>query len=75
MSFFTILLIVFLITFIIEIITTIKKRSKAGEILIYVTYESRVSQIFNLIAASIILPLYFLIFYKRFKRSVEYNKA
>jgi len=69
--YFPIIYIAFLILLLIEIIKTIKKRSKAGEILIYVTYESRASQIFNLIAASIVLLLYFWIFYKRLKRVVS----
>lgn len=71
MRFFTILLIAFLIMLFIEIMATIKKRSKAGEMLVFVTYENRASQIFNLIAASIVIPLYFWIFYKRLKRVVS----
>lgn len=56
--------------FLIGIITTIKERSKAGEMLIYATYESRASESFNLIGGFIIVLLFLWIFYKDLKRVV-----
>ncbi|SHI43822.1 hypothetical protein [Lutispora thermophila] len=70
MRYFPIVFIVFFILFLIEVITTIKKRSEAGEMLIYATYESRASEPFNLIGGFIIVLLYLWILYKQLKRVV-----
>ncbi len=71
MRYFLLVFIVFLIMTSIDILTTINKRSRAGEMLVYVKCESRALLIFSLIGASIVALLYLWIFYKRLNRLVS----
>jgi len=69
--YFLLVFIVFLIMTSIDILTTINKRSRAGEMLVYVKCGSRALLIFNLIGTSIVALLYLWIFYKRLNRLVS----